>query len=111
MADPKQIEQELREYLEKEPNLRKADRLVYLMAIITKHFELDKIDHMVNHYDLDQLVSVAKSNFATKVLPIYISRKEVHGSEVPHILIIEAFVGYLNRNKLLKRLVKFDYGR
>jgi hypothetical protein len=111
VADARQIEQELSEYLEKEPNLRRSDRLQYLMAIMNKHFELDKIDHLVNHYDLSQLISAAKTSFATKAMPIYISRKEVHGSEIPHVLIIEAFVGYLNRNKLLKRLVKFDYGR
>lgn len=111
MADAKQIEQELREFLMKEDNIRKSDKLPYLMAIINKHFELDKIDHMVNHYDMMLIISNAKSNFAGTTMPMSISRKEVHSTEVPHVLIFEAIVGYLNRNKLLKRLVKIDYRR
>jgi hypothetical protein len=111
MADAKQIEQELREYLEKEDHLRKSDKLPYLMAIINKHFEIDKLDHMVNHYDLMAVISNAKSNYAGSTMPMYVSRKEVHNSEINHVLIIEAFVGYLNKNKLLKRLVKFDFRR
>lgn len=111
MADPKQIEQELRAFLETEDNMRKSDRLPGLMAIINKHFELDKIDHMVNKYDLDSVISHAKTNYAGTIMPMYVSRKEVHATEMNYVLVIEAFVGYLNRNKLLKRLVKFDYGR
>lgn len=111
MADPKQIEQELIEFLAMEDRIRKSDRLPYLMAIINKHYAVDQIDHMVIHYDLDQIISYAKSSFAQAKMPMYISRKEVNGVELNYVLIMEAFVGYLNRNKLLKRLVKFDYGR
>jgi hypothetical protein len=111
MADPKQIEQELREYLEREPNLRRDDRIVYLMNIINKHFEIDRIDHMVSYSDFSDMVSRAKASFATKPLPLRISNRQVDPSEVSHVLVIEALVGYLNKNRLLKRLVKFDYTR
>jgi CMP-N-acetylneuraminic acid synthetase len=111
MADPQQIEQELRDFLSMEDNIRKSDRLAALMAIINKHFELDKIDHIVIHYDLEQIISHAKSSFATMTLPVVISRKQVHETEVRFILLMESFAGYLNKNKLLKRLVKFDYRR
>jgi hypothetical protein len=111
MADPKQIEQEIIAFLAMEDSIRKSDRLPYLMAIINKHYAIDKLDHMMNHYDLDSIISYAKSSFAQTKMPMYLSKKEVHGTELNYVLIIEAFVGYLNRNKLLKRLVKFDYGR
>lgn len=111
MADPKQIEQELKEFLEKDDNMRKSDRLNGIMVIINKHFELDKIDHMINYYDLGQIISYAKSEYPKATMPIFINRKEVHQTEVNFVLIMEAFVSYLNRNKLLKRLVKFDYRR
>ena len=111
MADAKQIEQELRDFLEREDNMRKSDRLAGLMAIVNKHFELDKIDHMVNKYDLDSIISYAKSSYAKTTMPMHVSHKEVHSTEMNYVLIMEAFIGYLNRNKLLKRLVKFDYGR
>lgn len=111
MADPAQIEQELLEYLEKEPNLRRSDRIKYLMSIINKHFEQDKVDHSVNHYDFQLMLSNAKHEFTQIALPMEISRKEVHSQEAVYVLMMEAFVGYLNRNKLLKRLVRFDHTR
>src|SRR5574337_763032 len=111
MADPRQIEQELREYLEREPNLRRGDRMAYLMAIINKHFEIDKIEHNVNKFDFDQLISSAKTAFPNTTLPMVISRQEIHSSEASLVLLLEAFIGYLNKHKLLKRLVRFDHRR
>lgn len=111
MSDPAQIEQELREFLENEDNLRKADRLAYLMAIVNKHFAIDKIDHTMINYDFNEVVNNAKSAFAKTTMPIYISKKEISSYDVNYILVLEAFIGYLNKNKLLKRLVKLDYGR
>jgi hypothetical protein len=111
MADPKQIEQELRDFLQQEDHIRPSDRLTYLMAIVNKHFDLDKIDYMVDHYDLQSIMSLAKSSYPTYTMPVFISKKEVHHSEVNYVLIIEAFVTYLNRNNLLKRLVRFDHTR
>ena len=111
MADAKQIEQELREYLSKEDNMRKSDKIVYLMAIINKHFELDKIDHMINYSDFDLLISNAKASYPGSTAPVFLSKREVHYSISNHLLVLEAFIGYLNRNKLLKKLVRFDYRR
>jgi hypothetical protein len=111
MADPRQIEQELREYLMVESNLRREDRIKYLMTIIDKHFSLDSIEHVVTYKDLTDMMSNAKAMFADTKLPIRISQREVDSRELPHVLMIESFVGYLNRNKLIKRLVKFDYKR
>lgn len=111
MANPEQIEQELREYLSLEKNLRSEDRFQYLMAIFNKHFGTDKIDHYMAHSDLNDLINYAKGTFAKTTMPIVISKKEVHGTETNYVLILEAFISYLNKNKLLKRLVKFDYTR
>jgi hypothetical protein len=108
VANPEQIEQELKEYLTLEKNLRTEDRLEYLMAIINKHFAIDKIGHSVTHHDLSHIVGQAKAAWVDTAIPIYISKKEVHHSDTNYVLVIEAFVGYLNRNNLLKRLVKFD---
>lgn len=109
MSDPAQIEQELRAFLEMEDNVRKSDRIVYLMAIVNKHFGTDKLDHVVTHHNFSEMISNAKSVYATTKMPIVISRKEVKDIEANYILMLEAFIGYLNRNKLLKRLVKFDH--
>lgn len=111
MANPDQIEQELREYLNIERNLRVEDRLQYLMAIMNKHFAIDKIEHMMTHHDLNDMVNYAKGQWARTTMPMEISKKEVYHNDVNYVLIIEAFIGYLNKNNLLKRLVKFDYSR
>ncbi len=109
MSDPAQIEQELRAFLAIEDNIRKSDRLPYLMNIVNKHFGTDKIDHVVTHRNLIELLSFAKSAFATTKMPLDISGKEVVGTEFNAVLIMESLIGYLNKNKLLKKLVKFDY--
>jgi hypothetical protein len=111
MADPKQIEQELREYVAKEENLRRDDRLPYLMAIMHKHFGIDEISHSINYRDLMDIISSAKSAFAETNMAMDISHKRVDGRDFPQVLMIESVIGYLNKNKLLKRLVKFDYTR
>lgn len=111
MSDPAQIEQELRAFLDIEDNIRKSDRLPYLMAIVNKHFGTDKIDHIITHHEFGGMMSAAKTVFATTKMPLIISNKEVRDMEVNYILMMEALVGYLNRNKLLKRLVKFDHRR
>jgi hypothetical protein len=111
MSDIRQIEQELREYLEREPNMRGEDRIVYLMNIMIKHFENDKLDHVVTHREFMGMISDAKSRYATKVFPIRISNREVDSSEVSHVLMIESVIGYLNKNNLLRRLVKFNFTR
>jgi hypothetical protein len=111
MADPAHIEEELKQFLDIEEKIRKVDRLPYLMAIVNKHFGLDKIDHIATHRDLEEVISVAKAEWPHTVAPMNISGKEVTGPAINYVLVLEAFVGYLNRNKLLKRLVKFDHTR
>lgn len=111
MSDPAQIEQELREFLEIEDNIRKGERLTYLMAIINKHFAMDKVEHMIIDYDLTDIISGAKSAYPKATMPMYISKREFGNVEFNYVLVLESFIGYLNKNKLLKRLVKFDYRR
>ena len=111
MANPEQIEQELRMYLEEERNLSKPDRLIHLMAIFNKHFGLDATDHLINDHDLHDIISYAKSIYAQKTMPIKISRSDVPNNHATHVLIMESFIMYLNKSKLLKKLVKFDYTR
>lgn len=109
MANPEEIERELRDYLEKESNMRHSDKLPYLMTIVTKHFGLDKIDHIVNYYDYDHIVNDAKAVYAQTSMPMNISGRELLPQQTNYVLVLEAFVAYLNRNKLLKRLIKFEH--
>jgi hypothetical protein len=109
MSDPQQLDRELREYLEKEPNLRREDRLVYLKSLMNKHLEFNKLDHIVNASDIYDIMSGAKSNYTNKRMPVRISRKQLDSAEATHISVLESFISYLNKMNLLKKLVKFDY--
>jgi hypothetical protein len=111
MADPNAIERDLREYLECESNLRRDDRIIYLMGIVNKHLEVDKLDYMINYYDFSSIIDGAKAAYPSKTMPIRISNRTAEGVEANYVLMIESFIGYLNKNKLLRRLVKFNYTR
>lgn len=108
MSDPKQIEQELREYLEKEPNLNRADRLAFLQTIFNKHLEVTKLEHVVTYRDFFNIVSEAKRGYTKVQLPITLSRKEVAPNDTAHVVMIESFISYLSKMNLLKKVVKFD---
>lgn len=111
MANMESIETELRQYLEDAPNLDRQDRFTHLMAIFKKHFEMEKTNHLLTMGDFHEIVSQAKSDYVKTSLPIYITRREVYPSEVAHVLLIESLIGYLNKSKVLKRLVKIDYNK
>ena len=108
MSNPEQLERELREYLEKEPNLGRNERFIYLKAIVDKHLEFGKLEHVVNSNDFINIINDSKVKYGGLKLPMKISRIRVDSSDLPHVAMIEAFVSYLNRMHLLKKLVKFE---
>jgi hypothetical protein len=109
MSSLEQVEQELREYLDKEPNLRRQDKLVYLRAIFDKHLTLSKLEHELNYFDFHEILCGAKIAYSNLRLPMRISRKPIDGSEVPNVAMIESVMSYLNKHSLLKRLVRIEY--
>lgn len=109
MSELQEIERELREYLEKEPNLKRDDRLTYLMSIVNKRTKINKLDHLINNADYFKILSQAKSNYISMKLPVRISYKELEANDALHIATVESVLMYLNKNNLLKKFVKFDY--
>lgn len=108
MSNPDQLDRELKEYLEKEPNLRRDERVTYLRSIVNKHLELNKLEHVINSYDLTNIICFSKVEYTKLRLPMKITRRQVDNSDLPHVAMIEAVISYLNKNHLLKKLVKFD---
>lgn len=109
MADPEQIERELRDYLEADTKMHQDEKLRLLMGIFNKHFGLDEVGHLISSQDISNIVDLAKVQCARASLPLRISNREMDQSYLPHVSVIEAFVVYANKNKLLKKLVNFDY--
>jgi len=111
MADPQMIEQDLYEYLAKEDNLRRDEKIRYLKAIFQKHQDMDALVHVISPGDLYQIVSTAKDRAATAPHTLVISGKEMAGHNPIHIQMVETIIGYLNRHSLLKRVVGFEYNK
>lgn len=109
MSDPQQLDRELREYLEKEPNLRREDRLNYLKTLMNKHFEFNKLEHLVNSGDLYEILSGAKEKYTRMKMPVRITKRQLEQGEATQLSVIDSFISYLNRMNLLKKLVKFDF--
>jgi hypothetical protein len=51
----------------------------------------------------------ARQQYIKLKTPVKIGRKVLDPEEAVHIAVIEAFLLYLGRTKLLRKLVKFDY--
>lgn len=109
MSDSEILDRELREYLEKEPNLSRADRISYLKAIFDKQLGITKLDHMVNASDLFYIISDAKTQYTKQNSGLSVTKKRLDNSELVNVAIMESFISYLNRMGLTKKLVKFDY--
>jgi hypothetical protein len=109
MSDTEHIKKDLVEYLDKEPNLRRDDRLSYLQTIFHKHLEIKKLEHLVTHKDLFIIFSEAKKQYIKLKTPLQVSAKELEPSEVIHMAVIEAFLLYLGRFKLLNKFIRIDY--
>ena len=111
MADPKMIEQDLYEYLAKEDNLRRDEKIRYLKAIFQKHQDMDSLVHVISPNDLYEIVSVAKNYAATAPHTVTISGKEMSGHNPIHIQMVETVIRYMNKHSLLKRVVGFEYNK
>jgi hypothetical protein len=108
MSDPQQIERDLRDYLDKEPNLSRADRLSYLQTIFNRHLETDKLGHQITYRDYFNIISDAKTVFTNMKLPMKLTKKTLDANELVPASIVDAFLLYLNRHGLLKKDVKLD---
>jgi hypothetical protein len=108
MSDPKSLELELQEYLNKEPNLRREDRIKYLKAIYEKHLGFSGLEHSISHSDFQFILSVAKNLWTKERIPMYISNKKVDNSDIGNAMVIDSVLNYLNMNHLLRKTVRFD---
>lgn len=108
MSNPDQLDRELREYLEKEPNLGRNERLLFLRGIFSKHLDFNKLEFVVNNTDFNNIISTSKVEYASLRLPMKLSKRQVDNSDLPHVAMINSVISYLNKHTLLRRLVRFD---
>lgn len=111
MSTLKDVEYEFREYINKANNLNTEDKLKYLMAIFTKYFEFSKLEHHVNFEDFENMISNAKGLWVQTTMPVRLSRETLDDKETNYMLVLNAFIMYLNNRELLKKNIKFDITR
>ena len=109
MTQAELIERDLREYLQKEPTLSREDRLRFLMTIFSKRFEFSKLDHVVNRFDLNNIVNQSKTEYSNFALPLNITKKKIESHELVNVAIVEAVFLFLGQHDLLRKTVRLDY--
>jgi hypothetical protein len=108
MSNPDQLDRELREYLEKEPNLAINERLLFLRSIFSKHLDFNKLEHIINSADFTNIISISKVEYANLKLPMKLTKRQVDNTDYPHVAMINSVISYFNRHNLLRRSVRFD---
>lgn len=72
---------------------------------------LEKPPHIVTYKDFTEMLSTAVPNLVQAPMPMKISQRAIDFGHAAHVVMIEAFIGYANRNGLLRKLINFDYRR
>lgn len=111
MSELDQIEQEMRNYLEASKKLSTEERTRRLSEMFDKNFIMDKNEHKIKAKDLHDIISMAKMLWTQTAMPMRVTGYQLEPHEVNHAVLIDAVVSYLNKNKLLRHLVKFDKTR
>lgn len=111
MSDLEEIEKELEILLKNIDDIKLDDRLPAIMGIIKKKIEWNPEEFLLTYGDFSDIMSNAKNAYPRATIPMYLSKRPIDNTEVVYIMMMEAFIGFLNRKKIIKRLVKIDQGR
>ena len=84
--------------------------LALCLSIDTKLDNAQQVqpDSIITSKDLHNIKSLAKDEYVKLSSTLQISNKAVEQKDFVHISLTSALILWLNRNNLLKRLVKFD---
>jgi hypothetical protein len=105
---PDELTHDIVLFLSKVDELKHSDRKELLVAMMRKHLVLSQSDIMLDKYDLDMIISGAKSEYSKEPIPTRISGREIDQNEAVKILLIESAVRVFNNKGALKRIPKFD---
>ena len=64
----------------------------------------------MDNHDFNKIIGSAKQKFATDTFPVFLGprRVKVPPGDLPNLCVIEATIGFLNKNDCLKKIPKFD---
>jgi hypothetical protein len=92
-------------------NQSDSDKIQTLRNLMDKYIHLSKADHMMDKVDFNNIIGLAKKGIVDIALPAKLGKSDIPvlETEIPNLCIIEATIGFLNKNGCLKKLPKFDY--
>lgn len=83
-----------------------------LCVSVLKKIEASRIepkDELITNKDFEDMVTIAKQNYVQLGVEVFLTNKKVGENYFIYLCFMEAFVSWLNRKKLLKRLAKLDF--
>lgn len=104
------MEKDMRQFLEDIDSQCFKDQLESLSNLMNKYVHLNTCDYIMDHFDLRSIIGSAKTKFSIDSMPIFLGqkRKKVTQEELPHMMMVEATIRWLNKNNCLKKIPKFD---
>lgn len=102
-----EISRDIREYLERESNLRGEDKFRYIRSIFNKHLGYLDMTHVIGYNEIQNIISSAKYDFANKPFPMTVSGNKI-STEAANVCMVDSTIMYLKGNGLLKQSVKIE---
>ena len=65
--------------------------------------------HKITAKDLYDIISTAAGKYPTATIPMILGETKLSHGESVNVLLLETFIGYLNKNGLLTKMVDFDH--
>ena len=102
------VEQDAMQFLTKVDELKMNDRRELLMALFQKHIVLNEAEIVLDKFDFDVIVGLAKQLYVQQSLPVRIGDSTLINQEATTLMIVEATIELLNSKGALKRVPKFN---
>ena len=88
-----------------------SDKILTLRLLMDKYIHLSQTDLLMDKFDFNEIIGLAKKEIVNKTLPVKIGNTNslIIETEVPNLCVIEATISHLSKKGCLKKLPKFDY--
>ena len=103
-----QLTNDLLAFLDKEDGMHRQARLEALREIFNKHALPNIGDLSVTKKDFTNIVSSAKTSYATSSPATSYGRPQLTNDDEAKICLLNAFVGFLNSKNALCRAIQFE---
>lgn len=106
----KQLELDIKNLVDSMDNMSRVDKEKALKNMFEEYLHLNSCDYLMDNYDLQCIITDAKTSFANDVMPVFLGekKKKVKSNDLPNFVVIESTIRHLYKNNCLKKVPKFD---